>query len=141
MGRGRQLSLAGYARFSRHRPLTGGEAAIEARKGKLTVKLKVSVHPKRTFKVAFFFLQDKDTAGSVKPRTAFAPSQAKDWIDGLNEVFGLQANIWFKNGRSELLPITDLSSAVGSEQDLKKLAEAHKTSGMPIEYIFCRKRD
>ena len=49
----------------------GGETTIEAKKGNLTATLKVSVHPRRSFKVAFFFLQDKDAARKVTSRTAF----------------------------------------------------------------------
>jgi hypothetical protein len=109
-----------------------GETALEGKKGTLTVPLKISVHPRRSFKVAFFFLQDKDAAGKVKARTAFTPSDADGWIEGLNEVFGPQANIWFEKAKSAFLPLEDLSVSIGAPNDLRKLADTQKMSGAPI---------
>ncbi len=57
--------------------LRGGQGTLEAKmKGQPTVTLAVSVHPRRSFKVAFFFLPGQDAAGNVKSRTAFTPSAA-----------------------------------------------------------------
>lgn len=123
------------SRFFRVRGRAGGETALEAKKGTLKVQLAISVHPKRSFKIAFFFLQDKDAAGKVKGRTAFTPSDADIWIRGLNEVFGPQANIWFEKAKSDFLPLENLSYFVGSDQDLAKMAD-RKQQGADTINIF-----
>jgi hypothetical protein len=129
--------LAKDARFFRVGGLNGGPATVEAKKkGQPTITLNVSVHPRRSFKVAFFFLQDKDAAGNVKPRTAFTPLAASGWIGDLNNVYGPQANIWFEKGKSELLPLADLSAEVGTEKDLSKLGAIGDTSGAHISIFL-----
>jgi hypothetical protein len=113
----------------------GGLTTLQAKKGKLTVSLRVSVHPRRSFKLAFFFLQDKDAAGQVKARTVSTLSDADTWTRRLNEVFGSQANIWFENAKSEFLPLENLSVAVGSDQDVEKMAK-NRVSGTNTINIF-----
>ena len=112
-----------------------GETTLQARKGKLTTSVKVSVHPRRPFKLAFFFLQDKDPAGKVKARTACTPSDADTWTRRLNEVFGPQANMWFEKAKSEFLPLENLSVSVGSDADLAKMAQ-NKEAGKTTINIF-----
>ena len=89
-----------------------GPAKLSAKKGTLETILEVSVHKKLTFTVAFFFLQDQDSQGKVQPRTAFTPADADKWISSLNDVFGPQANIWFKKVKADWLPVQSLGAEV-----------------------------
>jgi hypothetical protein len=109
-----------------------GETTLVATKGSQRAALTVSVHPKRLYKIAFYFLQDRGAAGAATQRTAFSPTAARGWVASLNEVFGPQANIWFELGRSEYLPLAGLGAAVGSPSDLAALAATRAASGAPI---------
>jgi hypothetical protein len=117
-----------------------GETTIVATKGSQRTALTVSVHRKRVFKIAFYFLQDRSAAGAATPRTAFSPTAARGWVAGLNEVFGPQSNIWFEVGWSEYLPLAGLNEAVGSPSDLATLAATRATSGTPITVFLAGPR-
>jgi hypothetical protein len=117
-----------------------GETKIVATKGSERVALSVSVHPRRPLKIAFFYLQDRNAAGRVTPRTIFAPTTAKGWVADLNKVFGPQANIWFEAGRAEYLPLSGLGALVGSESDRKTFADVRAKSGAPIAVFLAGPR-
>lgn len=109
-----------------------GETRITATHGRANATLAVSVHPRREYGVAFYFLQDRSASGQVTARTAFAPSIAGSWVAGLNRVFGRQANIWFTLRRAELLPLAGLRATFGDTADKARLADLQKQSGAPI---------
>jgi len=109
-----------------------GETKLVATKGSQRTALTVSVHRKRVFKIAFYFLQDRSASGAVTQRTAFSPTAARGWVADLNQVFGPQANLWFELGRSEYLPLRGMGEWVGSATDLTAFAAARTASGAPI---------
>jgi hypothetical protein len=109
-----------------------GLGRINASKGSLQVSIGFSVHPKKTFKINFFFLQDLNGSAATK-RTKFEKGDAQAWVKDLNSVFGLQANIWFDIGKAEPLPLAGLGEVV-SHDDVGKLAE--KKDGAPINVFL-----
>lgn len=115
-----------------------GLATLSAKKGTLKTTLNVSVHNKLTLTVAFFFLQDQDSKGNVQPRTAFTLAVADEWINGLNNVFGPQANIWFKMVKAAWLPVPNLSAEV-SDRDAESLAK-NKQSNAKINIFLAGQR-
>lgn len=92
-----------------------GMGRINATKDRFAVSIGFSVHPKKTFKISFFFLHDKSGTTS-KSRTTFSPSNAATWVKDLSGVYGPQANIWFELGKAEALPLDGLSEVVSDEQ-------------------------
>jgi len=115
-----------------------GPAKLNASKGTLQTTLEVSVHKKLTLTVAFFFLQDRDSKGNLQPRTAFTPADADKWISSLNDVFGLQANIWFKKVRADWLPVPNLRAEVSAD-DAEMLA-GKKDPGAKINIFLAGPR-
>lgn len=111
-------------KLTAHKP---GMGRIKAVNGRLAVSIGYSVHPKKTHKISFFFLQDK-TGNGAKPRTTFSPSDAAGWVKELSGVYGPQANIWFELGKADPLPLAGLSEVV-SDADAKAL-EAKKDSAL-----------
>jgi hypothetical protein len=101
--------------------LNRGPGKIVATKGSDKAELEFSVHGIRTFDISFFFLQDLD---SPTPRTMFTQKDATTWVEQLNQVYGSQANVWFKLDKNKPLPI----SGVGGEvtPDHAKMLAAHK---------------
>ena len=99
---------------------SAGPATIIAKKGTDSTKIEVSVKKKKSYSVAFFFLQDIDAKGAARTRSIFSAADTDGWVKGLNDVFGLQANLWFakvneKDGVSSL-PIAQLPEAVGPDE-------------------------
>jgi hypothetical protein len=102
-----------------------GPGKITATKGSDTAELKFSVHGSRTFGITFFFLCDLD-GQRPKPRSAFADKDVTAWIEKLNQVYGPQANIWFKPGKHMPLAIPGLDATVTADH-AQMLAE-HKNT-------------
>ena len=92
-----------------------GMGRITATKDRAAVSIGFSVHPKKTHKISFYFLQDKN-GDTVKPRTTFSPSNAADWVADLNGVYGPQANIWFELGKAVPLPLPGLPEIVSAAE-------------------------
>ncbi len=108
----------------------GGEARIAAKKDKSSAEIKVSVHGSRTFSISFFFLQDVDAKKVPVSRTVFGPKDAKEWVEGLNSVYGSQANIWFKLGKAVTLALPGLESSA-SASSAQLLADHKDTQIAP----------
>lgn len=104
-----------------------GMGRIWAKKGGLSLSIGFSVHPPKTHKISFFFLQDQ-TGKTVKSRTTFSPSDAAGWVKDLSAVYGPQANIRFELGKAEPLPLSGLSQVV-SDADAP-LLEQKKDSAL-----------
>jgi hypothetical protein len=119
------------------------ETWFEATKGKETASIHAVIHSKLDFKVAFFFLQDKTAKG---PRSKYGPKDVDGWIDRLNTVYGLQANMWFSKASADPLPLDGLSETFGSDKDIEQI-KGKKASGDVIsvflagEKIVTREKD
>jgi hypothetical protein len=105
-------------------------------KGRQVVKIGFSVHPRKTLKISFFFLQDQSNSGTTA-RTKFDKSHAIEWVKGLNEVYGAQANIWFEVGKADPLPLPGLNEVV-SDADVPALTK--KKDGVPINVFLAGKQ-
>lgn len=75
-----------------------GETIIKAndRRGVEKARINVSVKRRRTVKVAFNFVKHTDASGKEVNHTSKDPSQADQWIDGMNSIFAPQTNILFE---------------------------------------------
>ena len=109
-----------------------GLGRIHATKGRLATSIGFSVHPRKTHKIAFFFLQDQTTEGT-KSRTTFSKGDATGWVKDLNAVFGSQANIFFDLTKADPLPLAGLSPVV-SDTDAPLLAR-HKDGALINVYL------
>jgi hypothetical protein len=103
-----------------------GPGKIAATKGKDKAELKFSVHGDRIFGITFFFLCDPDGQNKPKQRSAFSEKDVTGWIEKLNQVYGPQANIWFKPGKHMPLAIPGLDATVTADH-AQMLAE-HKNT-------------
>lgn len=92
-----------------------GPGKITAAKGRDKAEIKFSVHGSRTFNISFFFLHDLDAQNAATSRTAFSPHDATGWVSRLNDVYGLQANIWFELGKNRPLAVAGLGAEVSSD--------------------------
>ncbi len=122
---GRVFKLTGKPKLDRG-------TRLEATKAKeKSASIDVVIHDRLDFKVAFFFLQDKGAKG---PRSQYGPKNVDDWIKRLNEIYGLQANMWFSKASADPLPLEGLSETFGSEGDIKKIQE--KMAGGEVISVF-----
>jgi hypothetical protein len=72
-----------------------GIPEIKATRDSASAKLEVGILPRKTFTIAFKFLQHLDRAGKVTNATRWTPSDASWFLTMLNWTFGAQANIFF----------------------------------------------
>src|SRR5262245_32669548 len=72
--------------------LSAGPSRLIAKNGKDETKIEVSVKNSKSYSIAYYFIQD---AGAKGTRSTFSATDTDGWIKGLNDVFGLQANLWF----------------------------------------------
>jgi hypothetical protein len=124
IGRANALSIGKDDKLLRITGMIQGPGRIVATKGGDKAELKFSVHGSRTFNISFFFLHDLDGQNVPKPRTMFTDKDATGWVAQLNQVFGSQANIWFKPDKNMPLAISGLGKEVNPDH-AKMLAE-HK---------------
>jgi hypothetical protein len=110
-----------------------GLGSVVLTKGTEWHRINFSVHPKKTLKVSFFFLEDPVNGGRATRRSRFKESDAAGWVADLNGVFGPQANIWFDPGKAEGLPLAGLPQVV-SDDDAPLLAT--KKDGAPINIFL-----
>jgi hypothetical protein len=109
-----------------------GLGRLRAINGSAALKIGFSVHPRKSLKIAFFFLED--LAGNQPTRRSkFTPSEAPGWVKDLNGVFGPQANMWFDLGAHESLPLANLPQVISS-RDVPTLAA--KKSAAPINIFL-----
>jgi hypothetical protein len=113
----------------------GGESHVIASNGKSKAQIAISVHPRRPFTISYFFLQDQDEQGNLKPRTAFKPGDAEDWTKAMNDIFGPQANMWFKTAKAETFPMPKLGKIVGVAADISRM-EGHKDKGSEVNVFL-----
>jgi hypothetical protein len=109
-----------------------GMGRIRVSNGGLEVSMGFSVHPKKTFKISFLFLQDQSGSQPTR-RSTFDPSNAAQWIADLNSVFGPQANIWFELGKSAPVVLSGLPAVV-SDADAPALEK--KKDAAPINIFL-----
>jgi hypothetical protein len=98
-----------------------GLGRVVITKGSLSYRIGFSVHPKKTVKISFFFLEDPVNGGRAIRRSKFKESDAAGWVKDLNGVFGPQANIWFDPGKAEALPLPGLPQVI-SDAEAPQLA-------------------
>jgi len=85
---------------------TPGPATLTARLGKQTAKLDIGVLRSKTFSIAFRFLRHRDAADPQQTAgTSFKPADAQGMVDGLNSVYGPQANIAFTLANAQMVEI------------------------------------
>jgi hypothetical protein len=113
------------------KPKVDRETWIEATNGKDLASIHAVIHDRLDFKVAFYFLQDK---GAKDPRSKYGPKDVDGWIERLNNIYGLQANMWFAKASADPLPLEGLSETFGSEGDIKKIQE--KMAGGEVISVF-----
>jgi hypothetical protein len=89
------------------------------------------VHGIRTFNVSFFFLHDLDGQNGPTSRTRFSEKDAAGWVEQLNQVYGPQANIWFKLGKNMPLAISGLGGELSP--DHAQMLAAHKDAQVATE--------
>ncbi len=104
--------------------LNRGPGKIVATKGSDKAELQFSVHGSRTFNISFFFLHDLDGQNGPTSRTRFTQKDATGWVAQLNQIYGSQANIWFKLDKNMPLALSGLSGEV--TPDHAKMLAAHK---------------
>jgi hypothetical protein len=105
---------------------------IDATKGNDKASIEAVIHDRLEFSVAFFFLQDKGAKG---PRSKYSPKDVDDWIERLNNIYGLQANMWFSKASADLLPLDGLSETFGSDKDIEQI-KGKKASGEVISVFL-----
>jgi hypothetical protein len=120
-------------KFTARKP---GMGRIRATKGGFATSIGFSVHPKKTLRISFFFLQDQ-TGTRPTPRTKFDKSHAAEWVKDLTAVFGAQANIWFELAKADPLPLSGLNAVV-SDADVPLLAT--KKDGVPVNVFLAGKQ-
>ena len=89
------------------------------------------MHGIRTFNVSFFFLHDLDGQNGPTSRTRFSEKDAAGWVEQLNQVYGPQANIWFKLGKNMPLAISGLGGELSP--DHAQMLAAHKDAQVATE--------
>jgi hypothetical protein len=124
IGRTNALSIGKDDKLLRITGMIQGPGRIVATKGDDKAELKFSVLGTRTFSISFFFLHDADGQNPPTSRTRFKDKDATGWLAQLNQVFGSQANIWFKPEKNMPLAISGLGKEVTPDH-AKMLAE-HK---------------
>jgi len=124
IGRINAVSIGKDDKLLRINGASRGPGKIVATKGSDKAELKFSVHGIRTFNVSFFFLHDLDGQNPPTPRTAFSQKDATGWVEKSNQVYGPQANVWFKLDKNMPLAISGLGEVVTSDH-AQMLAE-HK---------------
>jgi hypothetical protein len=112
--------------------LKTGMGRIKATQGRLESSIGFSVHPRKTLKVSFHFLQDQ-VGSEWKSRSKYSEKDAPGWLKQLNGVYGPQANIWFEPGQAKPLPMTGLSAVI-SDTDAPALEK--KKDASPINIFF-----
>jgi hypothetical protein len=104
-------------RLFRVRGVSAGPAQIVARRGRDEIKVEISVKKNKSYSIAYYFIQD---AGAKSPRSTFSTAYTDVWIKGLNDVYGLQANLWFSKIKKKagvfVLPLPQLPEAIGPDQ-------------------------
>jgi len=114
------------------KPKVDRETWFEATKGKDTASIHVVIHDRLDLKVAFFFVQDKGAKG---PRSKYGLDAVDGWIDRLNNIYGLQANIWFSKASADLLPLEGLGELFGGDKDIDQI-KGKKASGNVISVFL-----
>lgn len=69
------------------------------------VQLGVGVLPKKEYSVTFRFVKHLNDKKEFVPLTKLNPTQAQEWINQLNWIFGAQANIYFKLRHAEWINV------------------------------------
>lgn len=114
------------------KPKVDRETWIDATNGKDTASIHVVIHDRLELSVAFFFLQDKGAKG---PRSKYSPKDVDGWMERLNNIYGLQANMWFSKASADLLPLDGLSETFGSDKDIEQI-KGKKASGDVISVFL-----
>jgi hypothetical protein len=147
IGRTNALSIGKDDKLLRITGLIQGPGKIVATKGGDKAELKFSVHGKRTFNIAFFFLHDLDGQNVPTSRTRFKKEDADGWLAQLNQVFGAQANIWFDKSKPEKnMPLAipglgkevtpDHAKMLAEHKDAQVATGKTKESKAPIRVFF-----
>ena len=95
-----------------------GRTEITASRGRHSLPLGVWVLPPKRFTIGFRFVRMYDEHNH-QSLTKFTPTDASGWVDELNSVYGMQANISFKLADAAILSLTVNSEDIFHEEFVK----------------------
>lgn len=117
-----------------------GDTTITAKKGSATIPLKVTVLDHLDFDVAFKFVALRDESGNDLGTTEMKPSDADSFIDKLNWIYGLQANVSFRLTEADVAKVQ--IAGAGTDGLVQSLAKGGPLTGQAfLNFVVDKKSD